>query len=45
MCSVQKLTLTEMKAMFGEVGCSTKSMDFWLLSNELQICPDNLFSL
>ncbi|KAK1381713.1 hypothetical protein POM88_019448 [Heracleum sosnowskyi] len=37
MCSVKKLTLTEMEAMYSEVGCSTEKMDFWLLSNELEV--------
>ncbi|KAK1366742.1 hypothetical protein POM88_042303 [Heracleum sosnowskyi] len=45
MCSVKKLTLTEMEAMYSEVGCSTEKMDFWLLSNELEVWHENLIPI
>ncbi|KAK1392472.1 hypothetical protein POM88_011528 [Heracleum sosnowskyi] len=45
MCSVFKLKLVEIEAMLGQVQCSTQTMDIWLLTNEVEMCHDNLIPI
>lgn len=34
-----------MEAMYREVGCITQKMNFWFLSNQLEVCHETLFPL
>ncbi|KAK1354635.1 hypothetical protein POM88_047891 [Heracleum sosnowskyi] len=45
MCSVFKLKLVEIEAMLGQVQCNTRTMDIWLLSNEVEMFHDNLIPI
>lgn len=42
MCSTFKFKLNEIDDMLGQVGSSTQIVDIWLLSNESEMCQENI---